>query len=314
MKTWRMKNWSLFLACGLFAGAALGCGVQVEDSEDGESPEPVDSTEAEVNGCANGGITVFEHGNYEGRSLSFCEGNFVDLRQHSGGLNAWENWSDRISSIKAFGTYNRTLRVQLFHDIGYGGRFGWTPYSFTKDHGVGFDWTENDRISSFKIEGSSNLIGNPSFEDPNKYYSSLWRGWHRLGSGEPGKIEFRASTEAHSGSNYVRIQHVFSTQCLYQWRNAKPGEFFSASVYARRYSGDATAQSLSVSFYPYGSDKAITDLRSSAGPNTTWHQVSVYGTAPANTSWMRLAIGACDQRGWSNSATYEYDDAKLLRY
>jgi hypothetical protein len=315
MNTSHLKNGLLLLACGLFGGAQLGCGVQVEDSEDSESLEPVDSTEAEVNGCPGGGITVYEDAYLKGRSWHFCEGSYADLRQHGGGLNPGENWSDRISSIEAFGTYNRTLRVQLFHDIGYVGRFGWTPYSFTDDnHHIAFGWNENDRISSFKIEGSSNLIGNPSFEDPNNYYANLWHGWSRLGGDQPGKVELRASSDAYSGTKYVRIQHLFSTQCLLQWKAAKPGEFFSARVYARRYNGVATTQALTLSFYPYATDKAIKTVRSVAGSSTSWQPVTASGTAPANTAWVRLAIGACDQRGWTNSATYEYDAARLLRY
>ena len=317
MNTSSLRRALAFQTCGLLAAMALGCTAEIDDADDDvELAEDVDASESGVNGgCPNGGITVFEDANYEGRAHSFCAGSIVDLSQQHGGLNANESWNDKISSVRAFGTYDRSIRLRVYQDANYVGSFSRFPHTFVKNNGIAsFDWySENDHMSSLKIQSSENLLVNPGFEDiESYYYPERWHGWYDNWDFETGWVD-RADSGGYNGTHFARVIHSFANQCLTQNRAAKPGEHFKASVWVRRHSGVVGGQALTLSFFEAGNSKAIAKVKDAAGGSTGWNKLSVSKTAPPNTVKVKFAIGACDKDSWSSAATYDFDQARLVR-
>ena len=138
---------SLVLFCAV--PWVAGCGAA--DDQDLESDEEVDALEEAINGCPQGGVRVWEHGDFQGRSATFCEGWYPYLGNIRTNLNAWESWNDRISSYMTFGLAATDAFCPYRH----------SNYSYRRVGVLGNAWVDyvgnfdNDSFSSLKIGPSS---------------------------------------------------------------------------------------------------------------------------------------------------------------
>ena len=146
-----MHEWLLVLSTVLLASLA-GCGGEVGSEED--DSEVSDSNERSIMsyGCARGGVRVWEHASFSGRTAVFCEGWHSDLRNYRTGLNASESWNDRISSWMVFGaTRTRKLCFRPYRNINFGGPLLGCYSNGLNECSLEYHPYDNDTYSSLKI-------------------------------------------------------------------------------------------------------------------------------------------------------------------
>jgi hypothetical protein len=97
--------------------------------------------------CSQGGVEVWEHANFGGRSHYFCIGYFKDLTKYRGGLDGWffwETWNDRITTLRVHGR----VVVGMYSNAGPSGELKYLYPGQIANLG-GSIW--NDQISALSV-------------------------------------------------------------------------------------------------------------------------------------------------------------------